>query len=251
MRGRKVGLKTTRGQSLRAALPPRGQSLRAARPTVPTLPKRGPVTISQASLSEAARASRARRAAGTQQHAGATEQQEAFRLFLLDHSTFSIAKALGTSPATILAWKKKGRWVAKRQTCFDNAETRVLRYIEEKNEDSLRRHNVIAVEMQRKGMEYLDHTPPETLAEVIRLLEIGVKMERSSRGMDAKGTDAGKIMDGLLSGDIIAAAVERQRVMLVRRTGPDSGPVYDDGDRRSTSEEDPDGIAREEAPPTP
>ena len=250
MRGRKAGLKSKSPNSRPSRLSHSPVMVSTLPPSHGPREKRRLAALSAAALTETARSSRARRVAGEQVRAGESERAEAFRLYLLDHSQFSIAKALGVSIETIRGWKRKGGWERKRQTCFDNAETRVMRYVEEKNEDSIRRHNVIAIEMQRKGLEYLDGTPPETLGEVIRLLEVGVKMERAGRGLDAKGNAAGAIMDGLLSGDIIAAAVERQRVMLVRRTGPDSGPVYE-VNVDVPGEEAPDGTTREETPPTP
>jgi len=256
MRGRKGGLKASRSQPLVDGLGrPIAKGSAAARERMARVragkrPRGMQAALSPTQITEQAQASRQRRINGDQSRAGGAERAEAFRLYLLDHSTASIAKTLGLATSTILSWAKAGRWASQRETCFSNAEARVLRFVEEKNEDSIKRHNVIAVEMQRKGMEYLSHTPPETLGEVIRLLETGVKIERAGRGLDAKGDPMDKLVDGLLSGDIIAAAVEKRRVLLAR-AGPPEAPTVRADFEVTTSVEEPSGTTREETPPTP
>lgn len=125
-----------------------------------------------------------------------------------------LAEELGISVNTIKRWAKQEKWKELKNNHALQVDRRLNLSLEDHLLEMKRRHLDAALALQSKGYEALVFVPVQDVNDAVKLIESGVKMERTAVGADHASKDA---LNDLLSGEVIAAAIEKQRVILVRK----------------------------------
>lgn len=147
-----------------------------------------------------------------------------------------IAKILDVTPQCISNWKREDEW-EEEKVLLDRETKRKVDDVLGENVASIKRRHILEYQaMQQKGLVALKNAEARTISDVVSLIDVGVKGERTVRGMTAPdfgGIDA----DELLNADTILAAFEihRERItgIAVMRAG--------NGDRPSNGSESGNG----------
>jgi hypothetical protein len=163
------------------------------------------------------------------------ESQPAWESFVVyrdqgtDRSIRRVAQELDKSGAVIGGWSSQHSWVA-RCAAYDSELDRVWRLSHEKaRRDMAIRHAQIAGAVQDKIVQRLQSIAAEDLspADVVRWLDVSVKIERQARGepekVEVTGRDGGPVgveaMTGQESRARLAALVAEAQRRLARPAG--------------------------------
>lgn len=148
---------------------------------------------------------------------------EAKAAFLSGRFTFAqIAALVNVGVNTVAAWRKQDNWDDAKQNVEDRASQLAMVDVGVDLEQMKKRHLQHAAALQEKGRKELEVVTSESVGDAVKLIETGVKLERQAVGADALGELTG--VDGLLSGEVIAIALERQRVMLIKKPEGETAP---------------------------
>jgi hypothetical protein len=103
---------------------------------------------------------------------------------------------------TLAKWKKDNDWVERADEMDENASIQIQKKLIDDKRKMLEKHIQISEDMQDKALEYLEEYGLETAHQAIRLLELGIKVEKESVGLPSLLKEVSELEDSDLTSRI-------------------------------------------------
>ena len=137
-----------------------------------------------------------------------------------------LSSSLGVSVGMLRKWSEEEDWETQRVAMAPKIAARIFDNLTELVANMKARHFLLARELIAKGAHALETLPATEIGDALRLIEAGVKLERSVLGAETMPTTVGS-----LSGDEILAAYElyRERFVVLKPNGDNGNGMLSNG----------------------
>lgn len=99
-------------------------------------------------------------------------------------------------------WKKADNWVERADEMDENASIQIQKKLIDDKRKMLEKHIEISEDMQNQALEYLEEHGLDTAHQAIRLLELGIKVEKESVGLPSLLKEVSELEDSDLTSRI-------------------------------------------------
>lgn len=103
---------------------------------------------------------------------------------------------------TLSKWKKEENWVERADEMDENASIQIQKKLIDDKRKMLEKHIEISEDMQNQALEYLETHGLDTAHQAIRLLELGIKVEKESVGLPSLLKEVSELEDSDLTSRI-------------------------------------------------
>lgn len=148
----------------------------------------------------------------------------------------------GTRPevGAVRAWIARERWIERAEMLEAQVSKRLEKMALEGRVEMLNRHAQVGKELQEKALAYLQTTEIVRMSDAIKLVELGIDVERSSRGVgDAivkMANSSSDELNNIIAGVLNNVTPEDAKALLTMDMNIDivdmveDGPVIEEGE---------------------